>query len=109
MNISEHFSHPPSGGYLKLFIFGILLPGAVGYYGIQVWETGQAAWFDSENVEGHPAKSLAIAYSSIALFCHSRWFWGIVPVHFIFKIGTLISLVGLLSALAIALYHVFTT
>jgi hypothetical protein len=109
MNIFEHFAHPPSGGYLKLFILGIILPGAVGYFGWLAWTTGQAAWFDSKVVEGLAAQSLAVAYSSLALFCHSRWFWGIVPVNFLFKIGTLISLLGLIAALGIGLYHLFTS
>lgn len=108
MNIFEHLSYPPSGGYLKLFLLGILLPGAIGYFGVQAWNTGEVAWLNSETLKGLPAKSLAGTYLSLALFCHSRWFWGIVPVHFLFKIGSLVSLLGLLAALGTALYHLFS-
>ncbi|MEY3895164.1 MAG: hypothetical protein RLZZ214_683 [Verrucomicrobiota bacterium] len=110
-NEAEDFSYPPSGGRVKLVVLGILLPLVVAYFGVDAWITEEAVWFGRGNadmeVHGRTAKSLGVAYTSVGLFCHFRWFWGLLPVYRVFEVGTVISLLGFLGGLAFGVYYLF--
>lgn len=107
----EDFSHPPSGGRVKLVLLGILLPAAIVWYGVDAWISGQTVWFGEGNtdleVKGPTAKSLGVAYASVGLFCHFRWCWGLLPIYRVFEIGTVLSLLGFLGGFGCALFHAF--
>lgn len=108
---AEDLSYPPSGGRTKLILLGIVLPLIILYFGIQAWVTEEAVWFGRRNtdieVRGHTAKALGVVYSSVGLFCHFRWFWGLIPVYRVFEIGTVISLLGVLGGLGFGAYYLF--
>ena len=108
---AEDLSYPPSGGWTKLVILGIVLPLIILYFGIQAWITEEAVWFGHRNsdieVHGKTAKALGVVYSSVGLFCHFRWFWGLIPVYHVFEIGTVISLLGVLVGLGFGAYYLF--
>ncbi len=105
----EDLAYPPSGGRVKLVILGVILPLVVVYFGVQAWLTEEAIWFGNRGsdmvVHGATAKSLGVAYTSIGLFCHFRWFWGLLPVYRVFEVGTVVSLVGFLGGLVFGVYH----
>jgi hypothetical protein len=109
---AEDLSYPPSGGRVKLVLLGIFLPLIVIYFGAHAWITEEAIWFGrrDSNIEVHgpTARSLAVVYTSIGLFCHFRWFWGLIPVYRVFEIGTVISLLGILGGLVCGAYYLFT-
>jgi hypothetical protein len=108
---AEDLAYPPSGGRVKLVILGILLPLGVVYFGVQAWWSEEAIWFGNRGsdlvVRGATAKSLGVAYTSVGLFCHFRWFWGLLPVYRVFEVGTVLSLMGFLGALIAGVYHLF--
>ena len=97
---------------MKLIVLGVLLPLAIGYFGVQAWITEEATWFGRGSsdivVHGRTAKSLGAAYTSVGLFCHCRWFWGLLPVYRVFEVGTLVSLLGFLVALCFGVYYLFS-
>jgi len=107
----EDLAYPPSGGRVKLVLLGIILPLAIIHFGVQAWTSEKATWFGNQGssivVHGATAKSLAISHISAALFCHFRWFWGLIPVYRAFEIGTVISLLGILGGIFSALYFAF--
>ena len=94
-----------------MILLGILLPLVIGYFGVHAWLTEEAIWIGRGNsnmvVHGPTAKSLGMAYTSIGLFCHFRWFWGLLPVYRVFEIGTVISLLSFLGALCFGVYSLF--
>jgi hypothetical protein len=111
-NEAEDLAYPPSGGRVKLVILGILLPLVVAYFGVHAWITEEAIWLGRGSwdmvVHGRAAKSLGVAYTSIGLFCHFRWFWGLLSFYRVFEIGTVISLLCFLGALCLGVYYLFT-
>jgi|688.fasta_scaffold45208_6 hypothetical protein len=108
----EDLAYPPSGGRVKLVLLGIILPLAIIHFGIQAWTSEKATWFGNQGssvvVHGATARSLAITQISVGLFCHFRWFWGLIPVYRAFEIGIIISILGFLGGLFSALYFAFT-
>lgn len=40
----EDLAHPPSGGWLKMIILGIIVPGIVACYGYQGWNSQEIGW-----------------------------------------------------------------
>lgn len=108
-NEAEDFAYPPSGGRVKLVLLGIIMPLVIVYFGVHAWLIEEAIWFGSRGsdivVHGPTAKSLGVAYTSIGLFCHFRWFWGLLPVYRVFEIGTVVSIVSFLGGLCCGVYH----
>lgn len=106
---AEELSHPPNGGRTKPVVLGVLLPLAIGFLAIRAWLRQEAIWFGEDAdmpLVGPAARSMAVVYFSVALFCHFRWFWGLIPVYRIFEIGTVAALLGFLGGLGFATYYV---
>lgn len=105
---AEDLAYPPSGGRVKHVVLGIILPLVVVYFGVQAWWSEEAIWFGNRGtdmvVHGPTAKSLGVAYTSVGLFCHFRWFWGLLPVYRVFEVGTVLSLIGFLGGLVFGVY-----
>lgn len=100
-------SDPPAGGMVKLILLGIFLPMVIGYFGMHAWMTQEARWIGrgmSMNVFGAEARALGFAYLSGALFCHFRWFWGLLPNGRVYEIGTVASLIGFVAGLGYGMY-----
>ncbi len=100
-------SDSPSGGMVKLLFLGIVLPVVIGYFGANSWISQEARWIGrgmSMDVTGAEARSLGFAYLSGAMFCHFRWFWGLLPHGRIYEIGTTLSLVGIVCGLGYGMY-----
>lgn len=103
-------SYPPSGGWVKITVLGLLIPLWITFHAYQAWTTEQALWIGrraNEVITGEAAKWMAGTYLGVALFCFSRWCLGIVFSHRAFEIGTIISillfLVGLGGAFLMAM------
>lgn len=106
----ENLAYPPSGGRLKLIALGVLLPTTIASYAVRAWILEEAIWFgqdgSSMDLTGEAARSLAFCYVAVAMFCHFRWFWGLVPSYRIFSIGIVLSMLTGLAACSATLYHV---
>lgn len=96
------FAYPPSGGWGKMVCLGILLPLYLGYGAAQGWISGESVWkwgrafevLHGKAVVGHSVMKLGVA-----LFCHFRWFWGLLPQYQVFEVGTVVSLVMFVGGL----------
>ncbi|MEI6656143.1 MAG: hypothetical protein WCP45_15370 [Verrucomicrobiota bacterium] len=99
----EDILNPPNGGRVKLVLLGILLPLIVAYFGIRACITEEAICYYRHSgaiVEhGRAAMALGVTYTSVGLFGHVRWFWGLLPAYRVFEIGTVISLLGISGGL----------
>jgi len=51
--------------------------------------------------------AMSVGYAFLGLFCHFRWFWGLVPHYLIFRMGTILSLLGILGAGGASFYFLF--
>jgi hypothetical protein len=95
---AEDLSYPPSGGRLKMWLFGVGLALIPIGYGIHCLRTGHARFFGDrgENLDlnGSAAIALAIAYLAIGGFIHAHWFWGLHPR--LEALGNLLKLVSVL-------------
>jgi len=108
---AEDLAYPPSGGWVKMVLLGIIVPVGIGYAGVQAWMTEEAVWFGRRGVDlvvrGRTARALGVVYGSVGLFCHFRWLWGLIPVYRVFEIGTMASLLGILGGIGFAVYYAF--
>lgn len=89
-------SHPPdSGGWLKIGLFGILLPLAAILYAWHGWQLGKV-WMPGKNggatITGLAAPWMALSYAGAGLAAHFRWFWGLISTFRIFEVGTCLAL-----------------
>ena len=107
--IGESLSYLPSGGWIKVILLGIGLPVFFVVWGIRAWITQETVWvFGEGELAGNAAKAGAIAILSIALFCHVRWFWGLVtPVWHVYEIGTSVACLGIVSGVVGVAYFTF--
>ena len=108
---AEDLTYPPSGGRVKMILLGIVVPLVILYFGFDAWTTEEATWLGSRSsdikVRGNTAKCVGVTYSSIGLFCHFRWFWGLIPVYRVFEIGMVVSLLGILGGILFGAYYLF--
>lgn len=107
----EDLSYPPTGGRVKIAILGILLPLLLAYFASKAWIDQVATWPGNRGhgviVKGETARAIAVCKLAVALFCHFRWFWGIVSTYRVFTIGMVVSLILFLCGLGAALYFGF--
>ncbi|MEY5012377.1 MAG: hypothetical protein RLY69_92 [Verrucomicrobiota bacterium] len=108
---AEDFACPPSGGRGKLITLGIVIPFGLMIYAANIWLTKEAYWpgrrSSGMTVTGDTALAMSVGYAFLSLFCHFRWFWGLVPHYLTFRIGTTISLIGFLGALGASFFFLF--
>lgn len=100
-------AYPPSGGRLKLVLLGVVLPGILMFLGVSAYLEQKAIWFGqggNMTVSGNTAQAIGALLMSIALFCHSRWFWGILSIMPIFLTGTIISAIAVIISGVYATY-----
>lgn len=104
----EDLSHPPSGGASQLVVLGMVLPLVAWYFGGKAWLTQEATWFGHRNtslvVQGQTARALAVVFISVGCFCHFRWCWGLIPVYTVFRVGTTVSLLGIVGGILFGVY-----
>ena len=94
-------------------LLGIALPMISGpNYASRAWIAEEAIWFarhgSDEVVHGQTAKSLAVSYLGVGLFCHFRWLWGLVPIPWVFEVGTVVSLICFIGGLVLGAYYLFS-
>lgn len=107
---AESLAYPPSGGKGKMALLGFILPVAIIYLGLANWFTQEAEWFGnrgSVKIHAEAAKSMGALKICIALFCHFRYFWGLIPIYRVYQIGTTASLIGILCGFGAIFYHTF--
>lgn len=101
----EDLAYPPYGaGIVRKVAFGFLLPGWIGWHAVNGWLTarlflpgkgGIGTW-----LTGDSARWLALAYIGMALFCHTRWFLGLLDIRFpLFEVLTVISILMIVAGM----------
>ncbi len=108
--MAEDLAYPPEGGRVKQILLGIALPLGLIAYAIQIWISGEAYWPSKGSgmtVTGDTARAMSVGYGFLSSFSHFRWFWGLVPHYLTFRIGTTISLLGILGAILASSYFLF--
>ena len=82
-----------------------------GFEPSKAWIDQVATWPGNRGhgviVKGETARAIAVCKLAVALFCHFRWFWGIVSTYRVFTIGMVVSLILFLGGLVTALYFAF--
>ena len=79
-NIVEDYSEIPTGGRLKQWLAGVVLPFWPILFGVCSLLVGRATFFGkngSADIQGRPAIALNLTYISIGLFLHFHYFWGL--------------------------------
>ena len=103
---AEDLAHPPdSGGKGKIILLGIVIPAVIGFLAAKAWITEEAFWPGKRGgmtITDDAARAMAVCYLSVALFCHFRWFWGLLGAPRIFLAGTVCSLLAFLVSLIAA-------
>lgn len=102
VEVADSLSHSPSGGRIKMWLFGVCLALIPLGYGVRCLFTGHARFFGRRgshlDLDGTAAISLAIAYIAVGLFMHAHWFWGLHPRLFrfspILKVLVLLAFIG---------------
>jgi hypothetical protein len=107
---AESLAHTPSGGRGKQVVLGIVLPVLVACYAARAWIVQEALWLGGRTggsivVQDETARAMAVCYLGIAIFCHARWFWGLVPAYKVFTVGTVVALALALSGCGAAFYY----
>ncbi len=105
----EHFAYLPSGGNGKLIALGVLLPITIIAYATRCWIVEEALWLGRRGqditVTGDTARATAATVFFVGLFCHFRWFWGILPRYRVYEVGTILSMTGVIIAGAVSFYY----
>lgn len=100
----------PNGGKAKWILLGIVVPIGIVWYAVRCWIHQEALWIGDRHsamiVTGRTAKPVALCWFFAGLFMHSRWFWGLLPWHRVYDIGTVLSVLGFLAAGGVAFYEV---
>ena len=104
----DDLSSVPSRGRGKMIASGLVVPALLLLYSIRCWTSEEALWWvlgGSDVVAyGKVAKSAAVAYIGIAVFCHSRWFWGLLPNYLVYSIGVALGLIGFICGFCCGQY-----
>jgi len=110
---AEDLAYPPSeAGIVKRVALGFLLPGWLVWLAVQGWLSERLYLPGKGNndtwMTGDSARWLAVAYGGVSLFCHARWFWGLLENRFkLYEIFTAIAalmfIAGFLGSLVCAL------
>lgn len=95
---------PPSGGYKKLALLGVVLPLVLIYFGIHAWITEEATVYYKYSYgsiveRGTVAKAFGMACTGVGTLAHFRWFWGLLSLRRMFEFGTLLSLLAIAGGL----------
>ena len=109
----EDLSSVPAGGRKKMIGLGLLWPAFLLWYCHGCWTDEEALWWvvggDNVVVHGKVAKSAAVAYLGVALFCHARWFWGLLPNYVIYKIGVILGLIGFIAGFCYGQFYMMAS
>lgn len=76
----EHWSSGPSGGRLKQWLSGALIPLILVIYGLVCLQRGSTTILGrggSLELRDEPAFWMAVAYIAIGCFLHFHYFWGL--------------------------------
>ncbi|MFD0892220.1 hypothetical protein KBB96_12385 [Luteolibacter ambystomatis] len=101
----EDLAYPPYGaGIIRKVLLGFLLPGWIGWHAVSGWLTerlylpgkgGTGIW-----ITGGSARWLAVSYAGMALFCHTRWFLGLLENRFrLFEMLTVVSILMIVAGM----------
>ena len=106
----EGLSTAPAGGVGKMLILGIAIPLLIALHANGIWEAGHMVWHGRGGAEldvyGNAARAWAVGFGGAALFCHARWFWGLVPVAWAYALGTVAALLMVGGGIAVACWSV---
>lgn len=95
-------AYPPGGGPLKKILLGIALPLALAVQAARVWihaEITLSYRGISSVAAGDSALAIAVAFAGAALFCHARWFWGLLGHYTAFERLTILAALVILAGL----------
>lgn len=86
-----NFDYPPPGSRFTMIVFGILIPGVIGYFAFDVW-VDQGIYWPSRRlydltIQGDAARACAVVFMSIGTFIHFRRFWGLRQHDRVYQIG----------------------
>lgn len=108
----EHWSVEPRGGWFKLLLLGVALPLVILLHAYGIWDAGHMTWHGKGNasieIYGAAAKSWATAFAGGALFCHARWFWGLIPVAWMYTLSSLTALAMIGGGIGYACWSVLS-
>jgi hypothetical protein len=105
-----NFDYPPPGSRYTMVLLGILVPCVIGYFSVHAWMDQVAYWparrGGGMTVRGEAAQACAVAYISIGMFFHFRWFWGSKQQYCVYQIGAVCSLLGFFGGVAYAFFAI---
>jgi hypothetical protein len=78
---ADSFAHAPSGGRLKQWLAGAVIPFFIVLYGIACLSSGETEIFGQRGghtvARGSAATALAVSYIALGFFLHFHFFWGL--------------------------------
>jgi hypothetical protein len=98
---------PRQGAFYK-WTLGVVLPIALGGYGLFTIATKQAEFGSDMRLTLHGSNAIAfgIAWVSAALFIHCHYFWGNIYDQIWFAVlGKIVSACGFIAGLVFVLIH----
>ncbi len=107
-NDVEDWSHGPSGGPVKQWLAGAVIPFMILIYAIVCLDRGYTTLLGNRgsatlyNTEGI---ALACSYIAIAAFLHFHYFWGLHDK--LYRFGQTLKVVALIIFIPLFLYAVF--
>ena len=106
----ENLAYSPSGGRVKMIMWGVVLPMLVLWHAAGCWIDQEAWWFGGRwssdvKLRGDAAKGMAVCWAGVAGFLHFRYFWGLWPVCWLFRAGVALSILLGLGGCGAAAYN----
>ena len=86
---AEHLAASGPRHVVSIILFGALVPIGIAYYAWLAWSTQSCAFFGQGSdamLNGTAARSMAVAYLGVALFCHGRFCWGALGFDLVHKL-----------------------